>query len=591
MSYQVLARKYRPQVFEDVLGQTAIVQTLANALSANRMAHALLFTGPRGTGKTSIARILAKAMNCEQGPCPVPCNQCKSCVEITRGNSSDVFEIDGASNNSVDQVRDLRENAIYRPSLGRYKIYIIDEVHMLSTAAFNALLKILEEPPAHVIFIFATTEVHKLPATILSRCQRHDLGRVSLPVLVGHLQSICDAEKFPVSSEVLEHVALEADGSVRDSLSLLDRILSAFPDGATDIVQVMTSLGAAHETLMLDLSGAVLARDPSKILDIIETVDDTGLDLKKFYSQTLSHFRDMHLLKILGGDHRAVNIPQARKDAVLGQIASVDAGYISMLVDLLLQHEQVIRFSGYTRIALEAVFLKMIRIRPRVNLDGIIARLDELAEQMNARIPDGHGHSAVEQSVDGKSSGNTREPVYAFVKGEPEQMENAVQESGFTKGNAAVDVGEKTSSFVENSSFQQPIEKKSLDADGQAGSTGSFGSWQDFLNQVQADMPFMIPLFADAQVDDSQQNKIMVTILNCSDFHRKRLQAKSSELRRICQSVTGKNLDFGVSASVSSSDVGADDGLSHPQIVTRAAMDNHPLVKEAQKIFHGTIVY
>ncbi len=382
MSYQVLARKYRPQVFADVLGQEPVTQTLVNAITANRVAHAILFTGPRGTGKTSIARILAKSLNCEKGPIPVPCNQCRSCVEITRGHSADVFEIDGASNNSVDQVRDLRENAIYRPSLGMYKIYIIDEVHMLSTAAFNALLKILEEPPSHVIFIFATTEVHKLPATILSRCQRHDLGRVPLSVLVGHLQALCDSEGFSIAPEALEYIAMEADGSVRDSLSLLDRILSAFPNGATDIDLVMESLGVADQKIMQDLSFAVLHQNGAQVMALIEKIDNAGLDLKKFYDQILSHFRDMYIMKIVGPGHRAVNGTQARKELLAKLVEPVEPEYLSMLVDLLLQQESLIRFSAYTRIALETIFLKMIRIRHNANLDAIILQLDQLVEKM-----------------------------------------------------------------------------------------------------------------------------------------------------------------------------------------------------------------
>ncbi len=590
MSYQVLARKYRPQVFEDVLGQEAVVQTLVNALSANRMAHALLFTGPRGTGKTSIARILARALNCEQGPCPVPCNQCKSCVEITRGNSSDVFEIDGASNNSVDQVRDLRENAIYRPSLGRYKIYIIDEVHMLSTAAFNALLKILEEPPSHVIFIFATTEVHKLPATILSRCQRHDLGRVALPVLAGHLQSLCEAENFSISPEVLEHIALEADGSVRDSLSLLDRILSAFPNGATDIVEVMASLGAAHETMMLDLSGAVLGREPAKVLEIIERVDDTGLDLKKFYSQTLSHFRDMHLLKILGTEHRAVNVPEARKEAMVRQVEGVTAEYLSMLLDLLLQQEQMIRFSGYTRIAMEAVFLKMLRIRPQVNLDDIIAKLDKLARQIHSRpapgIPQPPAMSPRNLPRENQNRPASPLPLDSGEHSHPPQASPPATESSRQIPHG----GQERTAVNAHGIMGDPVLQESFDTEAEeSNSVNRAGTWQDFVGQMKTDMPFMVPLFMDAQVDESNPDTILATFSHCSDFHRKRLQDKSAELRRICQSITGKNLELVMSSTASQSS--ADGGPSRKEIVTRATLDSHPLVKEAQKLFHGTIVY
>ncbi|MCP3898515.1 MAG: DNA polymerase III subunit gamma/tau, partial [Desulfobacteraceae bacterium] len=227
MTYKVLALKYRPQTFKDVIGQKLVTTTLENAIEANRVAHAILFTGPRGTGKTTTARILAKAMNCEQKTNSEPCNACISCKEITSGNCADVFEIDGASNNNVDQVRDLRENVAYLPASCKYKIYIIDEVHMLSTAAFNALLKTLEEPPEHVLFIFATTEPHKIPATILSRCQRHNLGRITIKEIADNVKTLCDKEGYKISSKGANIIAAEADGSIRDSLSLTDRILSA----------------------------------------------------------------------------------------------------------------------------------------------------------------------------------------------------------------------------------------------------------------------------------------------------------------------------------------------------------------------------
>ncbi|MBU4053265.1 MAG: DNA polymerase III subunit gamma/tau, partial [Proteobacteria bacterium] len=244
MSYLVLARKYRPQSFEDVVGQEHVTRTLTNAISMGRVHHAVLFSGPRGTGKTTVARILAKALNCEQGPTKTPCNVCSSCVEITSGSGVDVFEIDGASNNSVDQVRELRDNSKYMPAHSRYKIYIIDEVHMLSIAAFNALLKILEEPPAHVLFFFATTEPQKIPLTILSRCQRHDFKRIDAKDTMAQLKKLCEMEGFHIDVESLAIIAREAGGGMRDALSLLDQLMASAEGDLT------------HERLM-DILGVV----------------------------------------------------------------------------------------------------------------------------------------------------------------------------------------------------------------------------------------------------------------------------------------------------------------------------------------------
>jgi len=279
MEYLVLARKWRPQVFEDVLGQEHVGKTLKNAIRLGRVAHAYLFSGPRGVGKTSVARILAKALNCEKGPVEIPCNSCVNCREITEGSSMDVNEIDGASNRGIDEIRELRENVKFAPASSRYKIYIIDEVHMLTKEAFNALLKTLEEPPPHVIFVFATTETHKVPATILSRCQRFDFRRLSLRNITDNLRRIASMEGIRISDAGLTLIAEASEGSVRDAQSLFDQAIS-FAGTEIGDGEVEELLGTADRRFLFSLSEAVLARDAAACLRIIEEAYFAGLDMR-----------------------------------------------------------------------------------------------------------------------------------------------------------------------------------------------------------------------------------------------------------------------------------------------------------------------
>ena len=308
MSYRVFARKYRPQTFAEVVGQDHITRTLQNAVNANRLAQAYLFVGPRGIGKTSTARILAKALNCVNGPTSQPCGECDVCKEIAEGRNLDVIEIDGASNNGVENIRDLRDNAAYAPTRGPFKIYLIDEVHMLSTGAFNALLKTLEEPPAHVKFIFATTEAQKVPATITSRCQRFDLRRIPSDLIQKHLLYIAENEKITLDADAADAIAHGADGGLRDAESMLDQMV-AFCGERITMNDVMDVFGFTPREVVANLAQALFAADAQAALGIVAMQSEAGKDLSRLTAELIGHLRDRLVAQACGGE---IEIPQTK---------------------------------------------------------------------------------------------------------------------------------------------------------------------------------------------------------------------------------------------------------------------------------------
>ena len=389
MAYLVLARKYRPQTFSEVVKQDHVTRTLAQAIASERVAHAILFSGPRGTGKTTVARILAKAMNCAEGPTPEPCNRCRSCQEITRGNAADVFEIDGASNNSVDQIRELRENVKYMPSHSRFKIYIIDEVHMLSVAAFNALLKTLEEPPAHVMFVFATTEVHKIPITILSRCQRHDFRLVDTGSICSHMKALCEKEGVEIAHESLWLIAREACGSIRDSLSLLDQVMTCARDAITHEL-VLDMLGVIDRKIIFDLADAVLQGDISTILDQLDEICSRGYDIRKLYADLMEHFRNLLVVKLGKDPRKLVDHPAHEIEAMRNQAKGASPAFLNQIFDILFREEPTLRFSSQPRLSLEMVFIRMFQIKPALPIDLLIERLESLRTQIDGGAGGGH---------------------------------------------------------------------------------------------------------------------------------------------------------------------------------------------------------
>ena len=384
--YQVLARKWRPQQFDEVVGQDHVATTLKNSIEQNRLAHAYLFVGPRGIGKTSIARIFAKALNCVQGPTATPCDKCDNCREIANGNSLDVLEIDGASNNGVEQVRELRDTCRYTPARGKFKIYIIDEVHMLTSQAFNALLKTLEEPPAHVKFIFATTDPQKVLPTILSRCQRFDLRRIPSTLLVKHLKKITKEEKVAIDDAALAAIARGAEGGMRDAESTLDQLIAFCGDKITE-KDVLSVFGlVAHEKIAA-LTDAIIDGNTNAALKTLKDLDEIGKDLQRLLADLLDHYRNLLVLTIGGAEADLIDGPDTELELLKKQAGRIDADAVLRIIDALAGAEGRLRYALSKRIYFEIALVRAIKAREMISLDGVLKKLNALKNQL-AAIPD-----------------------------------------------------------------------------------------------------------------------------------------------------------------------------------------------------------
>jgi len=364
LDYQVSARKYRPGTFDDVIGQPHVVQTLMNAVSTKRIAHAYLFSGTRGVGKTTVARILAKALNCERGPTSHPCDNCENCREIAQGNSVDVIEIDGASNTSVDDVREIRENVKFTPFRGQFRVYIIDEVHMLSNSAFNALLKTLEEPPAHVVFIFATTEIHKIPATILSRCQHYNFRRIARSEIVERLRHVAAQDQLTLEERSFAALARASEGSMRDALSLLDQAI-AYGGKAIIHADLELLLGAVPQELVQELIRAIMVQNSAAALASLANLLDRGHDLRAFCAEVVEHIRNLLVAAVVPGTVELRSLIETSEDDLKQLSASAKTLTPEQLQELLaifIQAEDSLRFSSHPRFVMEAAAVRATRL-------------------------------------------------------------------------------------------------------------------------------------------------------------------------------------------------------------------------------------
>ena len=555
MAYLVLARKYRPQTFEDVVGQAHVTRTLKNAISGDRMAHAILFSGPRGTGKTTIARILAKAVNCESGPTPTPCNACRSCQDITAGRGVDVFEIDGASNNSVDQVRELRDNSRYMPAHSRYKIYIIDEVHMLSIAAFNALLKTLEEPPSHVLFFFATTEAHKIPITILSRCQRHDLRRIGTAAISKHMEGLCRQEAVSIASDNLWAIARESGGSMRDALSLLDQVL-ACGDGQVNDEYVINLLGGMDRRVLFDLSEATFSRDISRTLALIDAVYKKGQDLKRFYADLLMHFRHLMLVKMDARPDMLADLPPNDTETLARQVEGVSLAYIDQVFTVLFNAESSVRSALQPRLAIEMAFFKVQQITPALPIDLLIERLDVLLHDPNLRSAPG--------IVEAQSAyGDTMTPSMAHPRSESIEDDRA---------DITAPAGDE--------SPDDPDRVQAVD------SGPGDDAWRGVVARIAETKPSIAAALTRSQLVSMSEQAFTVKVRD-NDYSMNLVKKNLPMIDAVCRERAGRGvqIDFFSGEAQDNTETSAKQRADD----TRQRLLNHPLLTDAVEIFSGKI--
>lgn len=538
MSYQVLARKWRPQVFDDVVGQGHITRTLQNAIAADRLAHAFLFSGPRGVGKTTTARILAKALNCVNGPTPTPCGACDSCRETTAGTSVDVVEIDGASNRGIEHIRELREAVKYAPVGGKYKVFVIDEVHMLTNEAFNALLKTLEEPPPHVLFIFATTEPQKIPATIHSRCQRYGFKRVPLNEIIERLKKIALAEGITITDQGIAMIARAAEGSMRDSQSLLDQAVSYSGMRISD-EELQATLGSVAQASLLQFGSGLLSHDASGLLKQVDDLLEQGQDMRQYLSGVVEHIRNLMVVMAAKDPGHIIELPASDIEGIKKQADGARPEHLLMLFDSLSKTLDDMRWSPHQRFTLEVGLIKACSLQPLTSLSEMLGHMKELEVRLAS------GNSAVA-------------PATASV--------NRVQER-------PVSYASKTSS-----SPQEPV----------LGSGGSHDEiWEKIVNAVKAKKPGLASFLVHSKLLELTDIGMVVGVSG-SGFQLEQLEKKENRdyLEQLAAGIMHKTIQLKIQPIAEKAKPEA-----KPKAVKKQKSEEQDsFVHDALKIFGGQVV-
>ncbi|MBA3015692.1 MAG: DNA polymerase III subunit gamma/tau [Desulfobulbaceae bacterium] len=588
MSYRVLARKWRPQTFCDIVGQEPIVRTLQNALRRNRVAHALIFSGVRGVGKTTIARIMAKAINCHN-PAEAPCDKCSSCLAIIKGNALDLHEIDGASNRGIQEIRDLKENIRFMPAQERFKVIIIDEVHMLTTEAFNALLKTLEEPPEHVFFMFATTEIHKVPVTILSRCQRYELKRVPFKALFDFFASIASREGVTITSPALDIIATEADGSVRDGLSLLDQIFAFGGDTVTED-DLRLVLGLVDRRVFATLASALLGGDLAGSLSLLNETYSQGMDLKRFAQGLLFFCRSLLIAKTSKEPSVILDISEQEMALVKEISGRHSIETLSNLFSLVLKGMEEMQYAAHPRMIIEMLFVKVVQAGAIVPVSTILTRLDALLDGHPAPIfpsslPEGDmlaPASTIDRGVAGVGSVSKPVPGIIHVSASVVVPAEPAAKASDSSLSAVVTAEEETTDDEEVEDESHSL-VDSTHVSCQAVRNVE-RDWDAFLGHVRERKKWMAVTLGQAEKVTEENGTLIVRYDESAECHMLQDAANRKLLTEFAQDFFQKEL--GVRIEVAGKTTGGE--LDQPQ-EDRRALSNDPRVQIAVEIFGGQV--